>query len=109
MHRLNLPCFDAKIIASNGKKYIFDPLRKKKVRLTPEEWVRQHFLHFLIHHLGYPSGLIKIEAMQNLQQSSYKRRVDMLVSDNKEGLPLMLIECKAANYPIPSRLQHVNR
>lgn len=100
MHTLNLPGFDAKISASNGKNYIFDPLRKKKVRLTPEEWVRQHFLHFLIHHLGYPAPLIKIEASQNLQHSSYKKRVDMLVSDNKKGLPLMLIECKAANNPL---------
>lgn len=100
MRTLNLPAFEAKITASNGKNYIFDPLRKKKVRLTPEEWVRQHFMHYLTHHLGYPPTLIKIEATHNLPSSSTKRRADILIYDNQKGQPLMIVECKAAHQAI---------
>ena len=54
---LNLPPFEAKIKEGKGNKLsIFDPLRNKYVALTPEEWVRQHFIHFLIEHKGYPQA-----------------------------------------------------
>ena len=58
MLSLNLPAFDAKIAARNGKNVIFDVIRRRYVALTPEEWVRQHFVHFLLAHKGYPQALM---------------------------------------------------
>jgi len=61
MNRLNLPEYNIKIAERNGKKVIFDILRRKYVALTPEEWVRQHFVHFIIERKGYPQTLIANE------------------------------------------------
>ena len=99
MNLLNLPPFDAKIALHQGKQYIFDILRKKQVRLTSEEWVRQHMLHYLIHHLGYPSPLLKVEGAKAIKESPHTKRVDMLIFD-KKGTPLMLIECKSGKTPL---------
>ena len=63
MLSLNLPAFDAKIAARNGKNVIFDVIRRRYVALTPEEWVRQHFVHFLLAHKGYPQALMANEEM----------------------------------------------
>ena len=54
MFALNLPAFDARITQRNGKNVIFDVIRRRYVALTPEEWVRQHFTHFLLKEKGYP-------------------------------------------------------
>ena len=61
MLSLNLPAFDAKIAARNGKNVIFDVIRRRYVALTPEECVRQHFVHFLLAHKGYPQALMANE------------------------------------------------
>ena len=66
MLSLNLPVFDTKINVRNGKNVIFDVIRKRYVALTPEEWVRQHFVHFLIAHKGYPTTLLANEVMVKL-------------------------------------------
>ena len=66
MLALNLPSFAVKMQQRNGKNLIFDPLRKKYVALTPEEWVRQHFTHFLTDHKGYPKGLLANEIQLDL-------------------------------------------
>ena len=58
MYRLNLPQYEIKIKQQNGKTQILDTLRRKFVSLTPEEWVRQHFVHFLTEHKGYPASLV---------------------------------------------------
>ena len=58
MIRLNLPTFDIKVSGTRQQPRILDVLRRKYVALTPEEWVRQHFVHFLIEHKGYPAGLL---------------------------------------------------
>ena len=58
MYRLNLPPYPIKITEKGEKRQIFDFLRRKYVALTPEEWVRQHFVHFLVEHKGYPKGLL---------------------------------------------------
>ncbi len=58
MFRLNLPQYEIKIGEKDGKRTIFDFLRRKYVALTPEEWVRQHFTHYLVEHKGYPKGLL---------------------------------------------------
>lgn len=92
MTPLNLPAIEAKIITSEGKKRIFDPVRRKYVVLTPEEWVRQHFISYLHHHLNYPKALIRVES--GLLVNSLNKRSDILVH-NREGKPWMLVECKA--------------
>jgi len=76
MLSLNLPVFDTKIATRNGKNVIFDVIRRRYVALTPEEWVRQHFVHFLIVHKGYPSSLMANEVLLNLNGTKtvlYKR------------------------------------
>ena len=58
MTNLNLPPVDLKLSINNGKRMIFDILRKKSIQVTPEEWVRQHFVHFLINEKSYPRSLM---------------------------------------------------
>ena len=71
--------------------------RKKKVVLTPEEWVRQHMLRYLVEEKGFPASLISSESGIKVNQLS--RRYDALVFDRK-GKPLLLIECKATSVPV---------
>ncbi|MBF9254874.1 type I restriction enzyme HsdR N-terminal domain-containing protein [Pontibacter sp. 172403-2] len=97
MERLNLPPFDYKIKNSGANSLIFDVLRKKYVVLTPEEWVRQHFVHYLIQQLRYPKSLISIERGANYNR--LQKRMDLCVYNN-EGNPHLLVECKAAHVPI---------
>lgn len=92
MQTLNLPVFETKITKLDGKKRIFDIIRKKYVVLTPEEWVRQHFLNYLITILKYPKSLIRIES--GLQMRALSKRTDILIYDRK-GKPWMIVECKA--------------
>ena len=92
MQALNLPQYAPKIKQQDGKVEIFDVIRKKYVHLLPEEWVRQHMVNFLIHHLGYPKGLIRIES--GLHYNRLLKRSDILVYDNA-GKPHLLVECKS--------------
>ena len=92
MFRLNLPTYEIKIAQRGNKQLIFDFLRRKYVALTPEEWVRQHFVHYLIEHKGYPAGLIGNEVELNVGEK--KLRCDTILY-NKVALPQMIIEYKA--------------
>jgi hypothetical protein len=92
MQPLNLPPFDYNFKIIDEKQYIFDIIRKKYILNTPEEWVRQHFIHFLISHRSYSRSLIKIET--GLKYIKKNKRTDIQVFDN-EGNIEMLIECKA--------------
>ncbi len=92
MVKLDLPGFDYQISKAEGKIWIFDIIRKKQVVLTPEEWVRQHVIHFFINHLKYPRSLIKIET--GLKYNQLQKRSDVVVYD-REGKPWLLMECKA--------------
>ena len=92
MISLNLPPFDHKLKKAEGKFWIFDVLRKKYMVLTPEEWVRQHFVHYLLSELKYPRSLIKVEG--GLSYNQLQKRSDIVVFD-REGRPWMLIECKS--------------
>jgi len=92
MKPLHLPPFEHKIRKSDGKVWIFDALRKKYLVLTPEEWVRQHFVHYLIHNLKYPRTLIKLEG--GLSYNQLRKRSDIVVFD-REGRPWLIVECKA--------------
>ncbi len=93
MIHLNYPEPDFKLKKEKGQNYIFDPLRKIWLLLTPEEWVRQNFVNYLVRILGYPASLIALE--KELLLNDLKKRFDILVY-NKEHQPWMLVECKAA-------------
>ena len=97
MVSLNLPKAEFKIKSSENKQYIFDIIRKKYVVLTPEEWVRQHVIHYLIVAKGYPKSLIAVE--KQLTVNRLKKRFDILVF-NKKGLPELIIECKSPSSKI---------
>ena len=97
MLSLNLPPFDVKMQQRNGKNFIFDPLRRKYISLTPEEWVRQHFIHFLTNYKGYPKGLLANEIQLNLNGT--KKRCDTVLF-NKDLSARMIIEYKAPNIEI---------
>jgi len=71
---------------------ILDPLRRKYVKLTPEEWVRQNFIQYLINEGKYPPGLLGIEIL--FRHNKLKKRIDILVHDRK-GKPVMIVECKS--------------
>ncbi len=94
---LNLPSFEVKLTESGDKTFIFDEIRRKKVVLTPEEWVRQHFVQFLLNHHGYSKNYIKIE--KQIKVNDRIKRFDALVYD-KNAKPMILIECKAPEVKI---------
>ncbi len=97
MKELNLPEYSFRIIERDGKRMILDTLRRKYVRLTPEEWVRQNFVQYLIQEGLYPPGLIGIEVPASFNR--LKKRVDVLVHD-RMGKPVMIVECKSYNLPL---------
>ena len=83
-----------------GKVWIFDIIRKKHIVLTPEEWVRQHFVHYMINDLKYPKSLFRIEG--SLTYNKLQKRSDILVRD-REGRPWMLVECKSPSIKLTQR------
>lgn len=91
--KLNLPAYDYQIKQEGDTLYIYDLLRKKYLVLTPEEWVRQHFLHYLQQEKGIPAKLIKQEA--SLAYHGLQKWADILVYD-RSLQPLLLVECKAS-------------
>ena len=98
MKKLNLPEFPAKLKqADGGKVLIFDIIRKKYVQLTPEEWVRQNFIYYLVNFLDYPKSLIKVES--GLRYNRLLKRSDILVF-NRDVEPLLLVECKSSELKI---------
>ena len=93
MQALNLPKTDLKIITRDGKQQVFDILRRKYVALTPEEWVRQHFINYLIQHKGYPAECIGNEISITLNGT--KKRCDSVVY-GQNAQPAMILEYKSA-------------
>jgi hypothetical protein len=89
---LEYPSYPFKIKALNGKDQIFDPFRKIWIVLTPEEWVRQNLLQYLVQSLLYPSGLIAVE--KEIKLGELSKRFDIVVYKNEK--PWMIIECKEA-------------
>lgn len=86
--------FNHQIRLVAGKPYIFDVIRKKYVRLTPEEWTRQHLLHYLTQELFYPQALIRIERQI---QGHYRMDRPDVVAYDRQGKPLLVAECKASH------------
>lgn len=94
---LNLPSHPFKIIDRDGKYFIFDTIRKKELLLTPEEWVRQHFIQYLINSIGISKNRISLE--KGLRLNDMQKRTDALVFDSN-GKPFLLVECKAPQVKI---------
>tara|TARA_B100000780_G_scaffold125884_1_gene88284 strand:- start:2941 stop:3387 length:447 start_codon:yes stop_codon:yes gene_type:complete len=97
MQDLNLPTYNFKLKSNENKTLIFDNIRKKYVVLTPEEWVRQHYIYFLIEEKGYPRSLIALE--KQLVINNRKKRTDILIF-NTSGNPQIIVECKAPSIKI---------
>ena len=93
MISIQFPQPEFRIKKELDKEFIFDMLRKKWLLLTPEEWVRQNFIQYLIKVKGYPSALIALE--KEIQLGELKKRFDVLIY-NKDHKPWMIIECKGA-------------
>ena len=97
MQKLNLPEYSFRIRTENEKESVFDELRKKFVRLTPEEWVRQNFIRFLIADKNYPASLMAVEAGININNNLL--RADLIVF-GKNGQPVIAVEFKAPSVKI---------
>ena len=100
---LNLPAFDVRLRISPKTQLeeIWDTQRKRWVRLTPEEWVRQHFVHFLISEQGFPSGCIGNE--MSIKVGQLEKRCDSVIF-GKDGKPLMIVEYKAPTVAITQKV-----
>ncbi len=97
MYKLNLPTYPFRIIKKDNKHYIFDSIRKKNIFLTPEEWVRQHFVQYLIQEKKYAKGLIAVE--KEIKVNNLKKRFDILVFNSK-GAHEIIVECKSPKVKI---------
>ncbi len=80
----------------NNKEFIFDEIRKRWVILTPEEWVRQNFIKYLVSEKKYPAALIAVE--KEIKLGELKKRCDIIIY--KESFPWMIVECKEMNVPV---------
>jgi len=100
MHQLNLPEYQFNIKKKDDSFIIFDALRRRWVTLTPEEWVRQNFVRFLIEQKKFPSALMNNEI--SLTQNGIKRRCDTLIAD-RHGEPLVIVEYKAPTVNISQK------
>lgn len=98
---LALPPYPFKLTDQSGQLFIFDEIRKKQILLTPEEWVRQHFVQYLIQVKGYPKSLIKLEGGVKLH--GMQRRTDVVVF-NPQGQKILMVECKAPNVTIDQKV-----
>lgn len=101
MTRLNLPPFEIKLRGTKAQPQIFDILRKKYIALTPEEWVRQHFVHFLVEHKGYPTALMANEIQLKVGEKTLRADSVLYSRDLK---PRMIIEYKAPHIPITQKV-----
>lgn len=99
--QLNLPTYEYRLREQNGRQQIFDVLRRRYVALTPEEWVRQHFVHYLIEHKGYPKGLLANEV--ELRVGEKNLRCDTVLYD-KALHPKIIAEYKAPDIAITQKV-----
>ena len=101
MIKINYPAHPFKIKSEDDKELIFDEHRKIWVRLTPEEWVRQNFLQYLVKVRLYPVSLIAVE--KEIRLATLKKRFDVLVYNSKHE-PWMMIECKSMEIIIDQKV-----
>uniref|UniRef100_UPI00404991C1 type I restriction enzyme HsdR N-terminal domain-containing protein n=1 Tax=Flavobacterium sp. TaxID=239 RepID=UPI00404991C1 len=100
MKQLNFPTYSFRFKNSENKVSIFDKIRKKFILLTPEEWVRQHVVEFLLEEKKYPKSLINVEKI--VQVNGMNKRYDIVVF-NSNGSIFLLIECKAPEIKIDQK------
>ena len=98
MISLNLPSYKINVAERGGRRMIYDFLRRRFVALTPEEWVRQHFTHFLVEHRHYPAALLGNEI--TVQLNGVARRCDSVLYSRDGGRPRMIVEYKAPEVPV---------
>ena len=98
MQQLNLPPFNIKVAEREGQTTIYDFLRHRYIRLTPEEWVRPHITPFLVEHKGYPTALLANEV--TIDVNGVARRCDSVLYKAAGGMPRMIIEYKAPHIHI---------
>jgi type I site-specific restriction endonuclease len=91
MFTVEFPSFDFNVKTENGKRYIFDIIRKKFILNTPEEWVRQHIVHYLISEKNYQKNYISVE--HAIELNGLRKRCDIVVF-NRQFQPAFIIECK---------------
>ena len=107
MIKIEYPEHAFKIKGEPGKEFIFDALRKQWLRLTPEEWVRQNFVQYLLQVKQYPSALIALE--KEISLGELRKRFDIVVFD-KQHKPWMMVECKEMSVALSENvLQQVLR
>ena len=97
---LQLPPYPFKISDENGQLTLFDVIRKKNIVITPEEWVRQHFVQYLINQKHYPKTLIKLEGGHKLH--GMPKRSDIVIY-NSAGEKILLVECKAPSVTVDQK------
>ncbi len=95
--KLNLPEYELKLKKEGEQFFVFDSIRKKHIQLTPEEWVRQNFIEFLLNDKKIPKGLISVESKITL--NGLTKRTDILVH-SRDAKPLLIVECKSADIKI---------
>ncbi|MES2379195.1 MAG: type I restriction enzyme HsdR N-terminal domain-containing protein [Bacteroidota bacterium] len=98
---LNLPPHAFKINDENGQLSLFDEIRKRNIIITPEEWVRQHFVQYLINHKNYPKSLLKLEGGHKLHG---KQKRSDIIAFNQAGDKILLVECKAPSVTIDQKV-----
>lgn len=98
---LNLPKVPLKLSKVQGQLYVWCVVRKKNLVLTPEEWVRQHLIHYLISSVGIP--LERIVSEYGIQVNGLVRRCDIVIFD-RLGQPKMIVECKATSIPVDDKV-----
>lgn len=98
---LALPPYPFKITEANGQLTLFDELRKRTIIITPEEWVRQHFVQYLINQKQYPKALMRLEG--GLKLNGMSRRTDIVVF-NRQGERILMVECKAPSVTIDQKV-----
>lgn len=96
MIKVDYPKHNFRIKKEGNKEFIFDEIRKAWISLTPEEWVRQNFLQWLMHVMQYPASLISVE--KEIKVNGLKKRYDIVVYKN--AVPWMIVECKEMNVPL---------
>jgi hypothetical protein len=99
--KLDFPEVDLKLKHADGQTYVFDQIRKKWLLLTPEEWVRQHLVNYLVAFKKYPASLISLES--GLKYNTLNKRSDVLVYD-KNSKPFLLAECKSTEIAINQKV-----
>jgi hypothetical protein len=98
---LNLPPYPFKITDENGSLSLFDEIRKRTIIITPEEWVRQHFVQYLIRQKNYPKSLLKLEGGHKLHG---KQKRSDIIAFNSAGDKVLLVECKAPGVSIDQKV-----